>query len=92
MGIPPRAARRDENEPEIVEMLRRLNASVQPLSIKGIPDLLVGYDHVNYLIEVKTAKGKLTPDQIDIHSTWKGQIGIARTVQEALAILGIKST
>jgi|GEM_PF-5567154 len=50
-----RSARIDRNQPEIVEALRKLGASVQPLHTAhdGIPDLLVGYQGRNFLLEVK---------------------------------------
>ena len=69
----------------------------------GVTDLLVGfYDHRvglfngyemdgiyrNMLMEVKTASGKLTPDQVKWHAEWKGQKAIVRSVEEALALIG----
>ena len=50
-----RAARIDRNQPEIVEALRKLGASVQPLHTvhDSVPDLLIGYQGRNFLLEVK---------------------------------------
>lgn len=80
-------AKRDENEVEIVNALRAIGASVAHLSSKGIPDLLVCFKNKLYLMEVKRDKGKLTPEQIKFHESWKGDIHIVRTAQEAIEIL-----
>jgi hypothetical protein len=84
-----RAAKIDRNQPEIVKALRDAGASVQILSTvgKGCPDLLVGYNEVNYLLEVKYEDGKLTPDQRVFHAQWNGKVHIVRTSQEAVRIV-----
>lgn len=89
-----RAARADENQPAIVEGLRKLGAAVQPLHTVGMgcPDLLVGYGHVNYLIEIKNpdkpkAGQQLTSDQVTWHANWQGQVGVARTLSDAITII-----
>lgn len=84
----PKRARRDENEPEIILALRRAGASVERISMRGVPDLLVGFRGVNYLMEVKTAKGRLDDEQITWHDNWYGQNTIVRTVDDALRIIG----
>lgn len=55
-----RAARRDDNEPEIVSALVAVGASVTLVSIDGVPDLLVGFQGRTYQLEVKhlSATGK----------------------------------
>lgn len=80
----------DANQPAIVAALRSVGASVEDLSQvgAGVPDLLVGYRGRNYLIEVKTASGKLTKHQEKWHPLWRGQVAIARTPEEAWAIIG----
>lgn len=88
-GRIPKNARRDANEPEIIRMLREVGATVQPLSIPGAPDLLVGWRQSNMLMEVKTLKGTLTEDERDWHDRWRGRIHIVRTIEDALSILGI---
>jgi hypothetical protein len=84
-----RAAKVDANQTEIVKHLRALEASVQILSTvgKGCPDLLVGYEGHNILMEVKVKKGKLTPDQVVWHNGWRGIVIIVRTPAEAEAAL-----
>lgn len=82
------AARRDSNEPEIVQALLASGCTVVRLSAKGCPDLLVGFHGINYLIEVKEVKGNLTYDQIEFHETWGGQVAIVRTIEQALEVIG----
>lgn len=85
-----RAAKIDANQPEIVAALRAVGCSVQTLAAvgAGVPDLLVGVSGVNLLMEVKTASGKLTKDQVPWHDAWRGQVAIVRSVDEALALVG----
>jgi len=80
-------AKRDANEPEIVKALRKHGATVQPLSVGGVPDLLVGYMGVNLLFEVKSDKGTLTEDQKVWHENWIGQKTIVHNPAEALVYL-----
>jgi Holliday junction resolvase len=84
-----RAAKRDANETEIIKALRQIGATVQPINAADTPDLLIGYQGINYLMEVKTEKGKLKPGQIDWHDNWRGQCAVVRSVDEAFMILGI---
>jgi hypothetical protein len=90
----------DSNQPGIVHALTDAYASVLYLTAVGggAPDLLVGRSmpcpyctklfKQNKLIEVKTAVGKLRPEQQIFHQSWNGQIAVARNINEALAIAG----
>lgn len=90
MAIYRAAARKDANQPEIVRGLRAIGASVHPISGKDIPDLLVGWKGKTFLLEVKGPKGKLKPGQFLFHTTWPGgPCEVVRSVDEALAVLGI---
>lgn len=88
------AHRVDENQKDIVAALRRFGASVSLLHKVGggIPDLLVGYHGVNFLLECKLPlkSSKLNDKQVKWHSEWKGQAQVVRSPQEALRALGIK--
>jgi hypothetical protein len=65
--------------------------SVQPISSKGVPDLLCGFKGKTYLLEVKDKKGKLTPDQVAWHDKWRGaKPHVVHDINEALAIFKIK--
>lgn len=74
-----RAAKVDRNQADIVDALRRIGATVQPLHTvgDGVPDLLVGYRMATILLEVKDgtkppSARRLTDDQIAWHGAWKG--------------------
>ena len=89
-----RRARTDSNHAEIVEALRRAGCTVQSLAAigDGTPDLLVGYDGRNLLVEVKDgskspSRRRLTPDESTWHTAWAGQVAVASTVAEALAVI-----
>lgn len=94
-----RAAKTDANQTDIVATLRKIGATVQPLHGvgSGCPDLLVGYrgaDGVarNYLVEVKDgakppSARKLTPDQVEWHIAWRGQVAVADSIEAAIAVV-----
>ena len=73
--------KRDGNEAEIVDELRAHGFSVYPLDHPL--DLIAGYMGRNYLIEVKTPKGKLTPAQVEFLEGWRGSANIIRSAEEA---------
>jgi hypothetical protein len=85
----PRKAKRDANEGEIITALRRVGASVQPLSIPNVPDMIVGFRGRNFLLEVKTAKGREETGQVEWAQLWSGQRAVVRTVGEAFAAIGL---
>jgi predicted nuclease of predicted toxin-antitoxin system len=88
VSIYRRAKKRDANEPEIVQALRKAGAVVwyqdRPF------DLLVGFMGRLVALEVKTACGKLKPSQIEalaesvIHGL---PFYVVRSPEEALAAL-----
>lgn len=85
MSLNRYAAKRDASEPSIKETLEKHGWSVQPLSIKGGPDLLCGaYGTVTELVECKTGKRKLKPGQSTWHRTWRGlPVRVLRTAADA---------
>ncbi len=87
-------ARTDANHHVIVDALRKVGATVQSLAAvgKGVPDLLVGWQGQNYLMEIKDgskapSERKLTADQIKWHGDWKGRVYIVNSEDDALAVL-----
>ena len=86
------AARVDHNQAAIVSALRQVGAMVCILSSvgRGCPDLLVGYHGMNYLLEVKAEKGRLTRQETEWIQTWAGQVRIVRSVIGACAAIGIQ--
>ena len=99
------AAKVDANQPEIVAALRLAGATVAITSAvgKGFPDLVVGYEGVNYLLEVKDgkknpSKQRLTSDQkifffgdpgSDKSFPWAGSATVVNSVETALAAIGL---
>ena len=90
-----RAKKVDLNQMEIVASLRKIGATVQSLATvgNGCPDLLVGFQGINYLMEVKDgdkapSAQKLTPDQVKWHLEWCGDVHIVRSVDDAFQVLG----
>lgn len=86
----------DKNQPEIVAALRQAGCSVVHLHEvgQGCPDVLVGRNDINYLIEIKDgqkspSKRKLTPIEAEFHAAWRGQVCIAKTVDDALRVVGL---
>ena len=89
--------RRDPNEQAITEALRKVGATVHPQHVPC--DLLVGYQGVTYLLEVKSPPGpqggtsgsgqKLNPKQQAWADAWCGQFAVVTTPAEALEALGV---
>jgi hypothetical protein len=92
-----RAARVDANQPEIVAALRQVGASVQHLHHvgQGCPDILVGFQGINYLMEIKDgskppSRRRLTKDEADWFAQWNGQASIVENVDDALRVIGLR--
>lgn len=88
--------RRDKVEPSIINALESFGATVAQLSAVDLPDLIVGFQGANYLLEVKSApetqkRGALRPGQKTWHITWRGQVSTVRSPDEALAAIGVKA-
>ncbi len=82
----------DKNQPEIVKALRAVGATVTSLAPvgDGCPDLLVGYRGETYLMEVKTATGKLTPDQVKWQESWRGDpVSTVCTIEGSFGVLNV---
>ena len=93
-----RAAKVDDNQAEIVAALRACGCSVAVTSSAGggFPDLCVGIQGKNYLLEVKDgskspSRQKLTPDQVTFHATWEGQVNVVRNIDEALIAVRLRA-
>lgn len=94
-----RRAKTDKNQAVIVAALRSAGATVCDLSPvgKGIPDLLVGFEGLTFLIEVKNADshsrgehGLLTQPQVEWMDSWKGgAVHIVYTAEEALEVIHV---
>lgn len=89
-----RARKIDDNQKEIVAMLRMCGFSVAITSGlgKGFPDIICGARGQNFLFEIKDgekckSKQKLTPDEKEFHDKWRGQITVISNIDEALEYL-----
>lgn len=83
-----RATRVDGNQAEIVKALRDAGCDVYTL---GRPvDLLVGHRGQNFLLEVKGPKGKLQIAQKVFVRSWRGQVSVVRTAEDALWAVGFR--
>lgn len=89
MTMARRAAKVDNNQKQIVQYLRACGFTVLHLHAvgDGCPDLLAGKHGVNYLIEVKGKRGKLTPKQKTFHDEWRGQRMVVRSIEDLESIL-----
>lgn len=66
-----RAARRDENEPDIVAALQALGWHVTKVSAPGFPDLVCIRPEQVVHVEVKMPGGKMERAQVDLHEAWE---------------------
>ena len=83
------AAKIDTTQPAIVKALEAAGWSVLSLAPLGYgaPDILASHrDGTAGLMEVKTKGNDLTPDQRKFHAKWKGNIGVAYSAEQALAL------
>lgn len=87
----PRQARRDRNEPAIVQMLEAGGCSVIRHSAAGEPDLFVFTPHgFLALVEVKSQGGTLTDAQIRWRARWRGPAPVTcRTVEDVAQLLKV---
>lgn len=92
-----RAARKDLNHNTIAAALRDVGYRVHETHQlgSGFPDLVVsGIDRRAgqrriWLVEVKDARGALTPDEQAFHAAWAGDVAIVRSVDEAYRLVGV---
>jgi Holliday junction resolvase len=87
-------ARVDANQKKIVAQLRGIGCSVLHTHQlgKGAPDIIVGYNFNNYLIEIKDgskpkAQQKLTPDEVRFQSEWKGNYYVINSFEQLRDII-----
>ena len=87
-----RRSRVDSNQDGIVKLLEEHGATVQKLTSNGhgCPDLLVGYGGRNFLMEIKTRRGKLNQEQLEWHGWWAGKVWVVREPIRAVVIIKLK--
>lgn len=76
----------DSNQPAITAALRELGVSVTPTHMvgNGFPDLVLGLEGHNFLVELKTKGGRLTEDELQWQQDWGGQFLVAQELSEIL--------
>ena len=88
-----RDARRDANEREIIDALRKAGAYVKQINDEGAFDLLCWHQGKTLLLEVKDGRKppsarKLTEAEQKFHNEWPGDnLFIVNSVEESLALL-----
>lgn len=91
-----RVAKRDDNEAEIVDALRRVGCLVERISGKGVPDLIVWspFTWSIHLVEVKDggkvkSARQLTEAQQAFHADWEqAPVHVVESVDAALSAVG----
>ncbi len=87
MSIHRRAARRDGNEPGIIQALERVGARVEQMSLPC--DLAVTFRAQHYLIEVDNPESKYRKrKQKQLDTFAKMRIPLVRTPDDALRVIG----
>jgi hypothetical protein len=90
------AARVDANQLATINAFKAAmpDASVYDASAcgEGFPDLVVGWRGRNYLFEVKNpdvrpSDRRLTDPQAAFHGSWQGQVHVAHSAAEMLAVM-----
>lgn len=86
-------ARRDANEPEIVDYLEGKGAIVYRVNSKDICDLIVFYQGETWFIEVKTADGVLSKGQkefLKLLDENNANGTVSRTIDDINDLFGIE--
>lgn len=87
-----RAAKIDSNQNKVVTLLRKIpgvSVAVTSALGKGFPDLVIGRNGKNYLVELKDgdkfkSQQKLTPEESKWHDEWRGQVAVCANIDEVL--------
>ena len=88
--------RSDTNQPEIVEALRAAGCLVWDTHElgHGAPDVLCLCRGELFWLEVKSAGGKLTPDEQEFHDLWRvaarGPVFVVRNIGQAMRAVGVE--
>ncbi|HEY0545301.1 MAG TPA: hypothetical protein VGC91_08005 [Pyrinomonadaceae bacterium] len=93
----------DASQTQLVQVFRALGLTVAITSGvgDGFPDIVVGglmpcvcgsqrRVKQTKIVEIKTPKGILTPDQKEFHAIWRGQLDVIRTEEDVLHLIGAR--
>ena len=87
-----RAARTDENQPEIVKEFRKLGWYVLIVSqLKNCCDIIVSKAGRTVAVEIKNpdlppSKQKLTKGELEFSKEWQGEFCLVKTVEDVAAV------
>jgi Holliday junction resolvase len=78
----------DINHVQISDAFRKLGYSVFDTSAvgRGFPDIIIAKNNNNYMIEIKSDKGKLNPKQIEFQNKWYAVIYIVHNTYEVIKV------
>ncbi len=78
----------DGNHKQIAKFLENCGWTVESLAAVGndVPDLLVGVDGLNVLLEVKVPGASLTVGQKEWHRNWSGDVYVVHSCDDAFAV------
>jgi len=79
--------KRDAIHGAVVEAFRKCGLSVYDAAHAGrdFPDLVVGWNGVTHLVEIKTGKAPMPPGQVAFSAAWRGApVVVLRSVTEAV--------
>jgi Holliday junction resolvase len=87
--------KRDAIHNQVVDVFRKMGMSVYDAAHagNGFPDIVVGTLGSTYLVELKTGKAPLRPNQVAFAASWRGsQVVVLRSVTNAIDwAVGIRS-
>ena len=89
MSRKPSTHRKDGNHDDVVDALEAKGYSVRSLTSvgDGFPDLIVGTQSLNILLEVKMPKKKLRVKQEGFRAGWKGQCATVTSAEDAVKMV-----
>jgi hypothetical protein len=92
--LKPRYTRPDANQPELVKALEKIPGlgvlDMHDCGVPNFPDLILGWQNVNYFVELKTEKGKPSTGQVLFSITWPGQYALCRNLDDVLKAIGVE--
>ena len=77
----------DANQQAIIEALKAAGASVLDLSGVERPNIIAGYRGINILVITAGRGSRLTLVEREFIASWRGQVGVVSSVEEALELL-----
>ena len=92
-----RIKRADANQSELVKQIRKIPGVSVAITHRlgdGFVDAVIGYRKVNYLCEIKDgtkppSQRRLTPDEVEFHSKWNGQVCVIESIEDVYRLLGM---